>query len=285
MGAAATPLPSLWQDQADVLAARSHIHTKRLMRRHPPSGDPLGMNRETSIHGSATRVATIGVSRDAAVLGTLVLLASVASLDLTMANVALPAMGRAFNAPQSALSFVAVGYSLGLVASVLWLGALGDHYARKPILLAGTALAIPAALLAATAPTVEMPFLARLMGGLSAAMTLPTALALVAALWSGETRTRYIRICVVACCAAAALGPAASGLLLEHFGWGSVFLVTVPLAVLGLVLAVRLVPSHVEGADAADDIGGDLPVVLLSALALLVYADLMALVCHVYVIG
>ncbi|MFI5260002.1 MAG: MFS transporter [Candidatus Limnocylindrales bacterium] len=168
---------------------------------------------------------------------------------------------------------------------MLLLGALGDRYGRKATLVAGTTLAVPAALLAAFAPTVQMLFLARLMGGLSAAMTLPTALALVAALWSGETRTRYIRICVVTCGAAAALGPAVSGLLLEHFGWSSVFLVTVPLAVLGLVLAVRLVPSHVEGADAADDIGGGLPVVLLSALALLVYADLMALVCHVHVIG
>jgi predicted MFS family arabinose efflux permease len=77
-----------------------------------------------------------------------------------------------------------------------------------------------------------------------------------------------------------------SGLLLEHFGWESVFLVTVPLALVGLLLAVWLVPDHVgRNADAVEDISGVLSSVLVGALALLEYADLMALVCHLYVIG
>ena len=78
------------------------------------------------------------------VLLTLILVAAVANLNLSVANVALPSIGAAFDASQVELNFVAVGYSLGLAASVLWLGALGDRYGRKLLLLLGTVLAIPA---------------------------------------------------------------------------------------------------------------------------------------------
>ena len=84
----------------------------------------------------------------ASVLVALILVAAVANLNLSVANVALPDIGKAFDASQTALDLVAVGYSLGLAASVLYLGALGDRYGRKLMLLLGTALAIPASLLA-----------------------------------------------------------------------------------------------------------------------------------------
>ena len=68
------------------------------------------------------------------VLATLILVAAVANLNLAVANVALPDIGKAFDASQTALNLVAVGYSLGLAASVLYLGALGDRYGRKLML-------------------------------------------------------------------------------------------------------------------------------------------------------
>jgi MFS family permease len=244
------------------------------------------MNHEMSVNGSAARTVTIGAAREAAVLGTLILVGVVASLNLSMANVALPTIGRAFNAPQTALDLVAVGYMLGLAASALWLGPRGYPYERKVMLQAGTALAVLASLAAAFAPTVQVLILARLVGGLAGGLAFPTTLALVAALWSGGTRTRYIKLWSGVCGAAAVLGPMASRLLLQHFAWGSVFLVAVPLALAALALTDRLVPNHVdEAADAGDDVGGRLSVVLVATLALLAYADLMALVCHVYVIG
>ena len=92
-------------------------------------------------------------ARQGLVLGTLILLAAVANLNLAVANVALPSIGNAFDASQTALDLVAVGYSLGLAASVLYLGALGDRYGRKMMLLIGTTLSIPACLLAAWAPS------------------------------------------------------------------------------------------------------------------------------------
>src|SRR5204862_1014255 len=95
-------------------------------------------------------------ARATLVLVALILVAAVANLNLSVANVALPDIGNAFDASQTALDLVAVGYSLGLAASVLWLGALGDHYGRKLMLILGVLLSIPACLLAAFAPSVEI---------------------------------------------------------------------------------------------------------------------------------
>ncbi len=83
----------------------------------------------------------------------LIMVAAVANLNLSVANVALPEIGEAFDSSQVTLNLIAVGYSLGLAASVLYLGALGDRYGRKMMLVLGTALAIPMSLLAAFAPS------------------------------------------------------------------------------------------------------------------------------------
>src|SRR5215813_7214411 len=103
-------------------------------------------------------------ARAGIVLGSLILVAGVANLNLAVANVALPDIGKAFDAGQTALDLVAVGYSLGLACSVLYLGALGDRYGRKMMLLLGTAVAIPASLLAALAPSIGVLIVARLLG-------------------------------------------------------------------------------------------------------------------------
>src|SRR6187551_1610074 len=111
------------------------------------------------------------------VLGSLILVAAVANLNLSVANVALPSIGRAFSSSQTGLDLIAVGYSLGLAASVLYLGAVGDRYGRKLLLVLGMVLSVPACLLAAYAPSDTALFLARILGGLSAGMAYPTTLA------------------------------------------------------------------------------------------------------------
>ena len=116
---------------------------------------------------------------------------------------------------------IAVGYSLGLACSVLWLGALGDRYGRKMMLLSGTALAIPMSVLAALAPSDIVLALARIGGGFAAGMAYPTTLALITALWApGPARTKSIALWSGLGGAIAALGPLLPGLLLEHFYWG-----------------------------------------------------------------
>ena len=127
------------------------------------------------------------------VLGALIAVAAVANLGLAVANVALPSIGKQFDASQTALNLVAVGYSLGLAASVLYFGAVGDRYGRKLLLVLGMVLTIPADCLAAWAPSIEVLFGARVLGGLAAGMAYPTTLALITALWSGPARTQVDR--------------------------------------------------------------------------------------------
>jgi MFS family permease len=203
------------------------------------------------------------------VLAALILVAAVANLNLAVANVALPDIGRSFDASQTSLDLIAVGYSLGLAASVLWFGALGDRYGRKMMLVCGVVLSVPACLVAAYAPNETVLFAARFVGGLSAGMAYPTTLALIAALWGGEGRTRSIALWSAIGGALAALGPLLSGALLEHFWWGSVFLVTLPLAVVALLMAWRLVPAHVnETTDPVDNLGGSLSALMIAGLIL-----------------
>ena len=208
-------------------------------------------------------------ARAGLVLLSLIAVAAVANLNLSVANVALPSIGKAFNSSQTTLDLVAVGFSLGLAASVLYLGALGDRYGRKLMLVLGMALSLPACLLAAYAPSDGVLFAARVLGGLSAGMAYPTTLALITALWSGPGRTKAIALWSAIGGGVAALGPLVAGALLEVFWWGSVFLITLPLAVVALLLAVIFVPSHVnETTDPVDNLGGVLSIVLVGTLIL-----------------
>jgi EmrB/QacA subfamily drug resistance transporter len=215
-------------------------------------------------------VATSGPPKGAGlVLASLIAVAAVANLGLAVANVALPSIGKEFDASQTALNLVAVGYSLGLAASVLYFGAVGDRYGRKLLLILGMVLTVPADCLAAWAPSIEVLFGARVLGGLAAGMAYPTTLALITALWSGPARTRSIALWAAIGGAISALGPLCSGILLEHFWWGSVFLLTLPLAVIALAMAFVFVPSHVnEATEPVDHLGGVFSVVLVGALIL-----------------
>jgi MFS transporter, DHA2 family, multidrug resistance protein len=207
--------------------------------------------------------------RAGAVLGALILVAAVANLNLTVANVALPDIGDAFNAGQTALDLVAVGYSLGLASSVLYLGAVGDRYGRKLMVILGMAISIPASVLAAVAPSIGVLFAARVLGGVAAGMAYPTTLALITVLWSGKARTRSIALWSGIGGGVSVLGPVAAGAVLEGFSWGWVFIITLPLAAVALLLAIRLIPSHVnETTDPIDNSGGILSAIMIAALVL-----------------
>ncbi len=207
--------------------------------------------------------------RGGLVLVSLILVAAVANLNLAVANVALPDIARAFDASQSQINLVAVGYSLGLAASVLYLGTLGDRYGRKLMLILGVALSVPACILAALAPSVQVLVAARVLGGLSAGMAYPTTLALITALWSGPGRTRSIALWSGLGGAITALGPLLAGWLLLDRYWGSVFFLTLPLAVIALVMAWLFVPSHVnETKDSVDNLGGLISIVFVASLVL-----------------
>ena len=205
------------------------------------------------------------------VLIALILAAAIANLNLAVANVALPTIGQAFDASQTQLNLTAVGYSLGLAASVLYLGALGDRYGRKMLLLIGSALSIPLSIVAAYAPNTDILVLARILGGVCGGMCYPTTLALITALWHGPGRTKAIALWSAIGASIGVLGSLLAGILLHYFWWGSVFLATVPIAVVALTLSWLLVPAHVEeNTEPVDNLGGVIAMVLVGALILAV---------------
>ncbi|QIY76042.1 MFS transporter [Streptomyces sp. RLB1-33] len=203
------------------------------------------------------------------VLASLIIVAAVANLNLSVANVALPAIGKAFDSSQTTLNLIAVGYSLGLAASVLYLGAIGDRHGRKLLLLLGVALSVPACLLAAYAPNDTILVAARIIGGLSAGMAYPTTLALITALWAGPGRTKSIALWSALGGGISMLGPVIAGALLQQFYWGSVFLITLPLAIVALIMALMFVPAHAnESTEPVDNLGGILSILLVAGLVL-----------------
>ena len=117
-----------------------------------------------AVNGTPPPEESLVPARARLVLVSLIAVAAVANLNLAVANVALPDIGRAFDSSQAALDLVAVGYSLGLAASVLWFGALGDRYGRKAVLVTGVLLSVPACLLAAYAPNEAVLAGARVLG-------------------------------------------------------------------------------------------------------------------------
>ncbi len=126
-----------------------------------------------------------------------------------------------------------------------------------------------ATLLAACAPTDGVLVAARVLGGLSAGMAYPTTLAVITALWSGPARTRSIAMWSGLGGAISVLGPLIAGALLLHFWWGSVFLITLPLAVVALLMALAFVPAHLnETTDPVDNLGGVLSMLLVAVLVL-----------------
>ena len=214
-----------------------------------------------------TGIAEQAPSNAKAVLGTLILVAAVANLPLAVANVALPDIGKHFDASQTQLNMVAVGYSLGLAATVLWLGALGDRYGRKQMLLFGVVLSLPACLLAAWAPSIHVLVGARILGGVAAGMAYPTTLSLITALWAGTGRTKAIALWSAIGGAVSALGPLLSGVFLAHWWWGSVFLVTLPLILLAIPAVMKAIPAHVNETDeSVDNLGGILSVLMVGAI-------------------
>ncbi len=214
-------------------------------------------------------IASSAPARAALVLATLIGVAGVANLNLAVANVALPDIGQHFDAGQTMVDLIAVGYSLGLAASVLYLGAVGDRYGRKTLLVLGMALTIPASILAAVAPSAQVLFIARVFGGVAAGMAYPTTLALITALWSGAERTKSIALWSALGGGISALGPLVAGALLEGFDWWSVFIISAPLAAIALFFAWRYVPAHVnETTEPVDHLGGILSIALVGSLVL-----------------
>jgi len=214
------------------------------------------------VTSTAATPAKVGVF----VLATLIFAACIANINLTVANVALPDIGRELGATQIQLNMVAVGFTLGLACSVLYLGALGDRYGRKKLLLLGLALSIPTAALAAWAPDPNVLILARFLGGVCAGMVYPTTLSIITALYTGKQRVLAIALWSGIGAGASAVGPAVVGWLLTFAWWGAGFAITIPLAAIAFVLCLFLPRKTGDISPNVDHVGGLLSVVMIATL-------------------
>src|SRR3954449_12517971 len=169
------------------------------------------------------------------------------TIDNTIVNVALPTLGRELSATTSDLQWVVDGYTLAFAALLLPLGALGDRFGRRRVLQLGMGGFVLFSVLAAFSATSGQLVGSRVLMGIAAAAVYPATLALlVTAFPDRRERATAIGIWSAVSGLAIAIGPLAGGLLLEHFWWGSVFLVNVPLGVLALV-AGRVLLSESRG--------------------------------------
>lgn len=202
-------------------------------------------------------------ARPWAVLSVLCIAVLVVNIDMTILNVALPTLVRKLHATSSGLQWIVDAYAIGFGGLLLVAGSLADRLGRKRMLLAGFCTFAVGSLGAALAGSVGVLIAWRAVMGVGAAMTIPAGLSTLDNVFPdpGE-RARAIGVWGGTMGVGIALGPLAGGLLLSRFWWGSVFLVNVPLLIVGVVAARRLVPeSRNPAADRPDPAGAVLSIV------------------------
>lgn len=167
-----------------------------------------------------------------------------AMLDVTVVNVGLSSIEHSLATPLSMLVWIVDGYTLTFAAMLLVGGALADRYGAKQIYLLGLLLFVVASLLCGAAPNGGLLVAARLLQGLGAALFMPSSLSLLTHTYQDDrVRAHMLGIWSATVGGAAAVGPLVGGVLIHSFGWRSVFLINVPVGLLGLVLAYRLIPA------------------------------------------
>src|SRR5262245_30332063 len=189
-------------------------------------------------------------------LGAVMLSVLAVSLDGTVLSVALPTLATALHASESDLQWFSSGYLLVLAALTLPAGLLGDRYGRKLVMLTSLALFAAGSAACALAPSAAAFIAARVLLGVAGAGIVVMALSALAVLFTEEERPRATGIWAAANFLALPLGPLLGGWLLTHAWWGWVFLINVPVALLGLLVGAALVPeSRAPERPALDPLG------------------------------
>jgi EmrB/QacA subfamily drug resistance transporter len=196
----------------------------------------------------------------AAVLGS-----SLAMVDATVVNIALPALGSDLRAGFAGLQWTITGYTLSLASLILLGGSLGDRYGRRRLFVIGTLWFAVASALCALAPSIEVLVAARVLQGVGGALLTPGSLAIIDASFAEEDRGKAIGAWSGFGGIASAIGPFLGGYLVAGPGWRWVFLINLPLAAIVVAIAQRHVP---ESRDTQAVPGLDLPGAVLGAVGL-----------------
>jgi len=167
----------------------------------------------------------------------------VVGLDLTVLNLALPDIASALHASTGDLQWFNDAYSLILAAAVLPAGLLGDRYGRKKVLLTTLAVFGASSAACAYATTPGALIAARAVLGLGAAAIMPLALAIIPVLFTPEEPQKATAVMAATIFLSFPIGPLVGGSLLDHFWWGSVFLINVPVVAFALIAVAFLMPE------------------------------------------
>ena len=201
-------------------------------------------------------------------LAVLCLSLSVIGIDNTILNVALPTLVTDLHATTSQLQWIVDSYTLIFAGLLLTAGSLGDKFGRRGALTAGLVVFGLGSLLSATATSASQLIATRCVMGLGAALIMPATLSIVTNVFTiPAERARAIGIWAGFSALGVAVGPLAGGYLLEHFYWGSVFLVNIPVVLIALIGGRLVVPTSKDpSSPRLDPLGAVLSIVGLTAL-------------------
>src|SRR4051794_39352753 len=191
-------------------------------------------------------------------LGALALGLFVVGLDLTILNVALPTLAADLDASTGELQWFADAYNLVLAATLIPAGVLGDRFGRKRMLLGALTLFGISSLGCALSSMPGELIAARAVLGFGAAFLLPLSMSVLPVLFTPEERPKAITAWVTANALGIPLGPLIGGWLLDHYAWGAVFLINLPIVAVGLIAIAILLPESRDPHPRAFDVRGTL---------------------------
>jgi EmrB/QacA subfamily drug resistance transporter len=178
------------------------------------------------------------------------------AVDSSIANIALPTLQRVFRTPFAAVQWVVLAYALTVVTLMLSVGRLGDIYGRKPFYVSGFAGFTIGSFLCASSQSVAMLIASRVLQGCGAVMLLALGSAIVIEAFPREERGKALGISGLMISLGLVSGPTLGGLLINHIGWQSIFLINVPIGILGTLLAWRFVPVDKPASGQQFDLAG-----------------------------
>ncbi|HEX6786460.1 MAG TPA: DHA2 family efflux MFS transporter permease subunit [Acidimicrobiales bacterium] len=208
------------------------------------------------------------------ILGVLCFSLLVIVLDNSILNVALPSIVKELGATNTQLQWIVDSYTLVFAGLLLTAGSLGDRFGRRPALQFGFAIFGLGSWASAMASSPTTLIFSRGFMGIGGAFIMPATLSIITNVFPARERGKAIGIWAATAGLGAALGPLTGGFLLEHFYWGSVFLVNLPIVVFGLVAGVFLIPDSKDpSAPRLDPVGAVLSII---GLAMVLFAIIEA---------